>query len=68
VLLIALVGDRPDIDSTGQVGPSFEDAEADPGPAYWLELAGGGLAVLAGLLRVSARSRTGSGLGVRARP
>lgn len=55
VLGIALLGDRPDINSTGQLGPSFEDATAGPGPAFWLELAGGGLAGLAGLLRILAR-------------
>jgi hypothetical protein len=65
VLLIALVGDRPDVHDTGQVGPSFEDAEANPGPAYAFELIGGALAVLAGVLRLVVRSGTSSGVGRR---
>ncbi len=52
VLGIALIGDLPDTDSTGQVGPNFDDAEADPGPALWLELAGGVLAAAAGAVRL----------------
>jgi len=53
VLAITLIGDLPDTNSTGQVGPNFDDASADPGPAFWLELAGGALAVAAGLLRLT---------------
>ena len=57
VLGIALIGDLPDTSSTGQVGPNFDDAEADPGIALWLELAGGALAVAAGTLRLLWRPR-----------
>ena len=57
VLGIALIGDLPDTSSAGQVAGNFEDAEADAGPALWLELAGGGLTLLAGLLRLLARGR-----------
>ena len=55
VLGIALIGDLPVTDDTGQVGPNFDDASADPGPALWLELAGGALAVAAGALRLLVR-------------
>ena len=58
VLGIALVGDLPDTNSTGQVGPSFANAEASPGPAFWFELAGGALAAAAGLLRLLVRARS----------
>ena len=57
VLGIALIGDLPVTDDTGQVGPNFDDASADPGPALWLELVGGGLAVVAGALRLLIRPR-----------
>lgn len=52
VLGIALIGDLPDTSSTGQVGPSFDDAEANPGIGFWLELIAGALAVAAGGLRL----------------
>ena len=52
VLGIALIGDLPVTDDTGQVGPNFDDASASPGPALWLEIAGGALAGLAGGLRL----------------
>ncbi len=52
VLGVALIGDLPDTSSTGQVGQNFDEAEASPGPALWLELAGGALAVAAGALRL----------------
>jgi hypothetical protein len=57
VLGIALFGDRPDTSSTGQVGPNFDDATADPGPAFWLEIAAGALALAAGALRLLWRGR-----------
>jgi hypothetical protein len=50
VLGIALLGDLPATTSTGEIGSSFTSAEATKGPALWLELAGGALAALAGLL------------------
>jgi hypothetical protein len=56
-LAIALIGDLPDTSSTGQVGPNFDDATADPGPALWLEIAGGCLALGAGALRLLSRPR-----------
>ena len=57
VLGIALLGDRPDLDSTGRVGPNFDEATASAGPAYTLELVGGALALAAGLLRLATRRR-----------
>lgn len=59
VLGIALIGDLPDTSSTGQVGPNFTDATADPGPALWFEIAGGALATVAGALRLAVRGRAG---------
>ncbi len=55
---ITLLVDRPDIHKTGIVGSQFSGAEANPGAGYWLELAGGALVVLAGVLRL---------VGIRAR-
>ena len=52
VLGVALIGDLPDTSSTGQVGQNFDEAEASPGPALWLELVGGMLALAAGGLRL----------------
>lgn len=57
VLGIALIGDRPDTSSTGQVGPNFDDATAGAGPAFWFEIAGSTLAVAAGALRLLWRAR-----------
>jgi hypothetical protein len=55
VLGIALIADLPDTTSTGQVGSSFASAEAVKGTGFWLELAGGVLASLAGALRLADR-------------
>jgi hypothetical protein len=52
VLGVALIGDLPDTSSTGQVGQNFDEAEASAGPALWLEIVGGVLAVAAGGLRL----------------
>jgi hypothetical protein len=57
VLGIALIGDLPITDDTGQVGPNFDDATASAGPALWLEIAAGALAVAAGALRLLRRPR-----------
>lgn len=57
VLAIALVGDLPDTRETGEIGATFTSAEAVKGPALWLEIAGGVLAVAAGALRLAARGR-----------
>ena len=55
ILGIALIADLPDTTSTGQVGSNFVSAEAAKGTGFWLELAGGLLASLAGALRLADR-------------
>jgi hypothetical protein len=51
-LLIVLVADFPALNEEGLIGRTYEQAEAHPGPGFWLELVGalglvgGGLAVL----------------------
>ena len=52
VLVITLAFDLPDTTRTGEVGSSFASAEAVKGPAFWLELVAGVLAVAAGVLRL----------------
>ena len=52
VLALALAIDLPDSGDTGVIGRDYAEAEASAGPGLWLEILGGGLAVLAGLLRV----------------
>jgi hypothetical protein len=52
-LAIALAVDMPDIHKTGIVGFQFSSAEANPGDGFYLEIAGTGLAILAGLLRLA---------------
>ena len=54
-LLIAVVGDVPDLDETGFIGEVYEDAAAGPSAGFYLEtlggvllLAGGGLLAVAG--------------------
>jgi hypothetical protein len=55
VLLIALVGDLPDTTKTGEVGSNFTSAEAVKGAGFWFELLAGGLATVAGGLRLRFR-------------
>jgi uncharacterized membrane protein len=52
VLGITLLGDLPASDDTGLIGRDYDQAEASAGIGLWLELIGGILAVVAGLLRV----------------
>jgi hypothetical protein len=52
VLGITLLGDLPASDDTGLIGRDYDQAEASAGVGLWFELAGGILAVVAGLLRV----------------
>jgi hypothetical protein len=52
VLGFTLLGDLPASDDTGLIGRDYDQAEASAGIGLWFELAGGILAVLAGLLRV----------------
>jgi hypothetical protein len=61
-LLIVLIGDLPDVTSSGLTNGPLEEAEANPAIGFWLELAGAlvvlvsGLA-LARLLALTARTR-----------
>ena len=52
VIGITLLGDLPASDDTGLIGRDYDQAEASAGIGLWLELIGGILAVVAGLLRV----------------
>jgi hypothetical protein len=65
-LLIALVGDLPDVHKTGVIGELYDNARANPKTGYYLEtlggvlllLAGGGLLLLAGGAEKPAEPRT----------
>ena len=52
VLGFALLVDLPASDDTGLIGRDYDQASASAGIGLWLEVAGGAMAVLAGLLRV----------------
>jgi hypothetical protein len=52
VLGLALLRDLPASDDTGLIGRDYAEASASAGIGLWLEVAGGALAVLAGLIRV----------------
>ena len=55
VLGIVLIADLPQINDTGQIGIAFEDAAAMPASGFWLSLAGGAVAVAAGVLALLTR-------------
>jgi hypothetical protein len=57
VLAIAILGDLPDVDETGQIGVTFEEAKAVSGPGLVLEFVGAGLCVAAGILGFAAPRR-----------
>jgi hypothetical protein len=48
-LAIVLIGDLPDVTSSGLTS-SKEIGEADPGPGFWVELAGAVMTLIAGLV------------------
>ena len=52
VLVFSLVRDVPKADDTGLVGLQYEEAEAKPGRGLYMELAGAGLLMLSGLVRL----------------
>jgi hypothetical protein len=52
VLMIALIGDLPRVNETGRIGENFDEAKADPGAGFYMEIGAGVLAVLAGALLV----------------
>ena len=49
VLFIALALDLPDATKTGVIGERFDQARAEAGPGLWMEIAGGALALAAGV-------------------
>ena len=52
---IALISDLPDTTDEGLIGRNYDQAEASAGIALWLEIAGGALAVAAGLVALVRR-------------
>jgi hypothetical protein len=48
VLLIALIGDLPDVHKTGVIGQLYDNARANPKLGYYLETLGGALLLLSG--------------------
>ena len=54
VVAIALLTDVPDIHKTGVLGDRFDSAHAQAGPGLWMEIAGGALVLLAGVLATAA--------------
>lgn len=52
VLAFSLIRDVPKTDDTGLVGLQYEEAKARPGTGLYLELVGGGLLALSGLIRL----------------
>ncbi|HEX4735794.1 MAG TPA: hypothetical protein VH247_15395 [Thermoleophilaceae bacterium] len=58
VLAIAFLTDVPDIHKTGVLGERFDSAHAQAGPALYTEIFGGALALVAGVVALSARPRT----------
>jgi hypothetical protein len=57
VLAIAFLTDLPDIHKTGVLGERFDSAHATAGPGLWLEIAGGALVLVAGVVATTARRR-----------
>jgi hypothetical protein len=55
VLAIALITDVPDIHKTGVLGERFEQAKAEAGPALWMEIAGGTILFVTGIVAAAAR-------------
>jgi len=49
VLLIAVIGDAPDLDETGRIGELYEDARAEAGSGFYFETLGGALLLIAGI-------------------
>jgi hypothetical protein len=53
VVVLALALDLPETNETGAIGRNFEGAEGNAGAGLYLEIVAGGLAVLAGLMRLT---------------
>src|SRR3954469_3679166 len=56
-LAIALITEMPDIHKTGVLGERFDSAKAQAGPGLWMEIIGGGLVLVAGVMAAVARRR-----------
>jgi hypothetical protein len=56
VLGIALIGDAPDLGGTRNLEFAYNDVRAHTGSAFWLELIGAALALIAGLLGMRRRA------------
>jgi hypothetical protein len=54
VVAIALLTDVPDIHKTGVLGDRFDSARAQAGPGLWIEIAGGALVLVAGVMATAA--------------
>ena len=54
VVAIALLTDVPDIHKTGVLGDRFDSAHAQAGPGLWMEIAGGALVLVAGVMATTA--------------
>jgi hypothetical protein len=59
VLGIALIGDAPSLGDIRGLDATYNQVGAHTGTAFWLELAGGALAVAAGVLGMRRRERSG---------
>jgi putative copper export protein len=55
VLFVALALDAPKMHETGIVGIRYDLAHGSPGPGQWLEVAGGALAFVTGVIAAAAR-------------
>ena len=62
VLGIALIGDAPDLGDIRGLDAEYTQVHAHTGSAFWLELVGGALAVLAGLVALRGRGRSARGV------
>jgi hypothetical protein len=54
VVVIALATDVPDIHKTGVLGERFEQASARAGPGLWMEIVGGALLFIVGVVAAAA--------------
>jgi hypothetical protein len=57
ILAIAILGDLPDTDKTGQIGANFDEAEASAGIGLTLEIIAGALLTATGVLGLTLRAR-----------
>jgi hypothetical protein len=55
VLVIALATDVPKIHKTGPIGVRFDSARAEAGPGLWMELAGGTILFVTGVVSAAVR-------------